>query len=123
MNETLKDMSADDRRSHLRKSFALDVQLFLGHEGEKEPIHAQLKDLSLLGMCIQNIDSISLQTGDQVRVCLSPSTEDFGDINMRRIIHARVAHNDNESTGLAFESVGIDVLDFMHVLLKNIRLF
>ena len=123
MHNLVEDIIEDDRRSHARKMFALDVHVFPGFDGDADPIKVKLKDLSLLGMAIYASDQLDLQPGDELRICLSPSANEEDNINMRRLIHARVAHNDGEIVGLAFESLGIEVLDFMHVLLKNIRLF
>ena len=123
MHNLVEDIVGDDRRSHARKMFALDVHIFPGFNTTTDPIKVKLKDLSLLGMAIYVSDQVELQAGDELRICLSPSPDEEANINTRRLIYARVAHNDGEIVGLAFESLGVEVLDFMHVLLKNIRLF
>ncbi len=108
-----------ERRKHPRKGVSLDVHIIGSVRKQEIVLETTIKDLSQHGMAIAT-KGYELVPGKVILVCLSPKVNEC---TLKRLIHARVAYCDGYLAGLEFESIGTEAMDFLQVLLKDMRFY
>ncbi len=108
-----------ERRRDPRKEVSLDVHVIGSVKKQEVVLETTIKDLSQRGMAIAT-KGYELVPGKVILVCLSPKVNEC---TLKRLIHARVAYCDGYIAGLEFESIGTEAMEFLQVLLKDVRFF
>lgn len=115
---SMQAVAGSERRQHIRKQVEIEVFLTCD-EKDKQGIRVAVHDISLSGMAIYP-GTLKLQLDDTLYLCFSGPG---GECSQEHIIAATVVHLRQGMVGMRFDSIGVSVLNDLHQLLRDERVF